>query len=168
MHGGTVEARSGGVDRGSEFIVRLPIVVGLLKEPGVAQNQFVGGRAIRRILVVDDNENAAHMLAMLLKALGNDVRAAYDGLTALETAAQFQPDVVLLDIGMPKMDGYETARRMRREPWGKEMVLAALTGWGQETDKRRTREAGFDHHFVKPVEPNILQSFLAECEANTP
>jgi CheY-like chemotaxis protein len=83
-----------------------------------------------------------------------------------ELAAKFQPDVVLLDLGMLRLDGYETARRMRGEPWGKSMILAALTGWGQEQDKRRTREAGFDHHFIKPVEPAILQRFLAECETN--
>jgi CheY-like chemotaxis protein len=166
MHGGTVEARSDGPDRGSEFVVRLPIVLGLLKEPSESNGQSIAGRAKRRILVVDDNKNAAQMLGMLLKALGNDVRTVFDGLAALEMAAQFRPDVVLLDIGMPKLDGYETARRIRREPWGKNMILAALTGWGQEEDKRRTREAGFDHHFVKPVEPTILQRFLAECEAS--
>jgi CheY-like chemotaxis protein/anti-sigma regulatory factor (Ser/Thr protein kinase) len=167
MHGGTVEARSDGPDRGSEFVVRLPIVLGLLKEPSESNGQSIAGRAKRRILVVDDNKNAAQMLGMLLKALGNDVRTVFDGLAALEMAAQFRPDVVLLDIGMPKLDGYETARRIRREPWGKNMILAALTGWGQEEDKRRTREAGFDHHFVKPVEPTILQRFLAECETST-
>jgi len=168
MHGGSVEARSDGPDRGSEFIVRLPIVLGLLREPSESNGQSVASRAKRRILVVDDNENAAQMLGMLLKALGNDVRTVFDGLAALETAAHFRPDVVLLDIGMPKLDGYETARRIRQEPWGKYMVLAALTGWGQEEDKRRTREAGFDHHFVKPVEPAILQRFLAECETSAP
>jgi PAS domain S-box-containing protein len=165
MHGGTVEARSDGPDRGSEFIVRLPIVLGPLRESSDANGEGVASAGRRRILVVDDNENAAQMLGMLLKALGNEVRTAFDGLAALEMAAQFRPDVVLLDIGMPKLDGYETARRMRQEPWGRTMILAALTGWGQEEDKRRTREAGFDHHFVKPVEPAILQKFLAECEA---
>jgi PAS domain S-box-containing protein len=166
MHGGAVEARSDGPDRGSEFIVRLPIVLGLLREAGESNGEDVAAAAKRRILIVDDNENAAQMLGMLLKALGNDVRTVYDGLAALELAAKFQPDVVLLDIGMPKLDGYETARRIRRAPWGKRMILAALTGWGQEQDKRRTREAGFDHHFVKPVEPAVLQRFLAECETN--
>jgi CheY-like chemotaxis protein len=112
--------------------------------------------------VADDNENAARILAMLLTALGNDVRLAYDGQAALELAAEFRPDVVLLDLGMPKLDGYETARRLREEPWGKAMVLAALTGWGQEEDKRRTKEAGFNHHFVKPVEARVLQQLLAD------
>jgi PAS domain S-box-containing protein len=166
MHNGTVEARSEGPERGSEFIVRLPIVTGLLREPSESNGQSRAEMPKRRILVVDDNENAAQMLGMLLKALGNDVRTVFDGHSALELAEKFRPDVVLLDIGMPKLDGYETARLIRREPWGKTMILAALTGWGQEEDKRRTREAGFDHHFVKPVEPAILQRFLAECEAN--
>jgi CheY-like chemotaxis protein len=136
----------------------------LLSEPVT----LIGGARFeldkRRILVVDDNETAANVLAMLLKALGNEVRTAFDGLTAIDLAEQFRPDIVLLDIGMPKLNGYETARRIRAQPWGRDMVLAALTGWGQEEDKRRTREAGFDHHFVKPVEPDVLQKLLAEHE----
>jgi CheY-like chemotaxis protein len=92
------------------------------------------------------------------------VRTACDGTAALELAEEFRPDVLLLDIGMPKLDGFEVARRIRQQPWGRQIVLAALTGWGQEEDKRRTRAAGFDHHFVKPVEPAVLQRFLAECE----
>lgn len=87
-------------------------------------------------------------------------------LQALTSIRPFRPDVMLLDIGMPKVDGYETARRIREQPWGRQMVLAALTGWGQKEDKRRTRAAGFHHHFVKPVEPGILQKFLAECESS--
>ncbi|MEX2308934.1 MAG: PAS domain S-box protein [Pirellulales bacterium] len=167
MHGGTVEARSDGPDRGSEFIVRLPVVLGLLKETNNLDGQKIAATSKRRILVVDDNENAAQMLGMLLKALGNDVRMVFDGLSAIKLAAEFRPDVVLLDIGMPQIDGYETARLIRQEPWGSTLVLAALTGWGQEDDKRRTREAGFDHHFVKPVEPAVLQKFLADCKAAT-
>ena len=164
MHGGSVEVRSAGPDQGSEFTVRLPAVVGLLSEPVQTNGGASFAADKRRILVVDDNETAANVLAMLLKALGNDVRTAFDGLTAIDLAEQFRPDIVLLDIGMPKLNGYETARRIRQQPWGKEMVLAALTGWGQEEDKRRTREAGFDHHFVKPVEPDVLQKLLAEHE----
>src|SRR5262249_4123698 len=118
----------------------------------------------RRILVVDDNENAAQVLGMLLVALGNEVQVASDGLRAIAIAERFRPDVVLLDIGMPKMNGYETARYIRQQPWGQEMVLAALTGWGQEEDKRRTRAAGIDHHFVKPLDADVLQKFLAECD----
>jgi CheY-like chemotaxis protein len=146
--------------------VRLPVVVGLLEQSRVDDGEGAAASGKRRIMVVDDNENAARMLRMLLEALGNDVRTACDGTTALELAEEFRPDVLLLDIGMPKLDGFEVARRIRQQPWGRQIVLAALTGWGQEEDKRRTRAAGFDHHFVKPVEPAVLQRFLAECEAN--
>jgi PAS domain S-box-containing protein len=164
MHGGSVEAHSDGLNEGSEFIVRLPAVVGLLREPPPKDGSGRPAGAKRRILVVDDNENAAKVLGMLLTALGNDVRTAFDGFTAIELAESFLPEIILLDIGMPKLNGYETARRIREQPWGKNMVLAALTGWGQEEDKRRTREAGFDHHFVKPLEPATLQKLLAEYE----
>jgi PAS domain S-box-containing protein len=164
MHGGSVEAHSDGLNQGSEFIVRLPAVVGLLSEPPSKDGSGRPAGAKRRILVVDDNENAAKVLGMLLTALGNDVRTAFDGFTAIELAESFLPEIILLDIGMPKLNGYETARRIREQPWGKNMVLAALTGWGQEEDKRRTREAGFDHHFVKPLEPATLQKLLAEYE----
>jgi PAS domain S-box-containing protein len=164
MHGGSVEAHSDGLNHGSEFIVRLPAVVGLLSEPPSRDGSGRATGAKRRILVVDDNENAAKVLGMLLTALGNDVRTAFDGFTAIELAESFLPEIILLDIGMPKLNGYETARRIREQPWGKSMVLAALTGWGQEEDKRRTREAGFDHHFVKPLEPATLQKLLADYE----
>jgi CheY-like chemotaxis protein len=166
MHGGTVEARSDGPDHGSEFIVRLPVVVGLLRDSHPTHGEGRPDSGKRRVLVVDDNENAAHILGLLLKALGNDVRTAFDGLSAIEVAEQFRPDIVLLDLGMPKLNGYETARRIRDQPWGKNMVLAALTGWGQEDDKRRTRDAGFDHHFVKPIEPAVLQKLLTEFESS--
>jgi PAS domain S-box-containing protein len=162
LHGGTVEVRSGGLDQGSEFIVRLPIVVGLVQEVHQRHGDSIPISGKRRVLVVDDNENAANVLAMFLKALGSDVRTAYDGLAALELAEEFRPEIILLDIGMPKLNGYDTAQRIRQQPWGTGVVLAALTGWGQEEDKRRTREAGFDHHYVKPVEPSILQRLLAE------
>lgn len=164
MHGGSVEAHSDGLNQGSEFIVRLPVVVGLLSEPLSTDGSGRTAATKRRILVVDDNENAAKVLGMLLTALGNDVRTAFDGFTAIDLAESFLPEIILLDIGMPKLNGYETARRIRERPWGKNMVLAALTGWGQEEDKRRTREVGFDHHFVKPLEPATLQKLLAEYE----
>jgi PAS domain S-box-containing protein len=164
MHGGTVTARSDGANRGSEFVVRLPVVEELLSQLHETNGEHVAAPGQRRIMVVDDNQNAAEVMGMLLKALGNDVRTVFSGLEAIEVAERFRPDLILLDIGMPKMNGYETARRLRDQPWGKEIVLAALTGWGQEEDKRRTREAGFNHHFVKPVDMNVLQRFLAECE----
>jgi two-component system CheB/CheR fusion protein len=163
MHGGAVEARSEGTGKGSAFVVRLPVVVGLLNPPHDSEGDGPATRGKRRILVVDDNETAAKMLGMLLEALGNEVRTAFDGLAALDMAGEFRPDIVLLDIGMPKIDGYEVARRFRQESWGQQVVLAALTGWGQEEDKRRARAAGFDHHFVKPIEPAVLQRFLVEC-----
>jgi CheY-like chemotaxis protein len=165
MHGGTVIARSEGSGRGSEFVVSLPVVIRPLVAEHETNPHAVAVAGSRRIAVVDDNENAAQMLSMLLKALGHEVRTAFDGLGALKLAEEFRPDVVLLDIGMPKLDGYETARRIRQQPWGQKMVLAALTGWGQDEDKRRTRAAGFDHHLVKPVEPSLLQRFLSECAA---
>lgn len=113
-----------------------------------------------RVLVVDDNQAAAKMLSMVLKTLGNEARIARDGLEALDAAAEFRPDIVLMDIGMPRLNGYEAARRMRRQPWGENLTLVALTGWGQEEDKQRTKEAGFDHHLVKPVEPGVLRKLL--------
>jgi CheY-like chemotaxis protein len=115
----------------------------------------------RRVLVVDDNRDAADSLAMMLSLAGHETRTAYDGLEAVQAAAGFRPDVVLLDIGMPKMNGYEAARHLRSQSWGKGMALIALTGWGQEDDKRRALEAGFDHHLTKPVEAAALEKLLA-------
>lgn len=162
MHGGSVEAHSAGEGQGSEFIVRLPVVVGSLRDGDGGNGHQFSTTGKRRVLVVDDNEQAGKVLGMLLKALGNEVRTAYDGLAAFEMAAEFRPDVILMDIGMPKLNGFETARRIREQPWGTKVVLAALTGWGRDEDRRRSKEAGFDYHFVKPVEPATLQKLLAE------
>ena len=117
-----------------------------------------------RILVVDDNRDAASILAMLLKIMGNHVRTAHDGEEAVQAAGEFRPHVVLLDIGLPKMNGYEAARAIRQEPWGKNMILIAVTGWGQDEDKRKSEEAGFDRHMVKPVDPQVLMKLLAELD----
>ena len=106
--------------------------------------------------------DAANTLATMLQIMGHEVRAAYDGLEAVALAAAFRPDVILLDIGMPKLNGYDTCRRIREQPWGQGMVIVALTGWGQDEDKRRSQEAGFDHHLVKPVEPEALRRLLAQ------
>jgi two-component system CheB/CheR fusion protein len=114
------------------------------------------------VLVVDDNHDAADSLAMMLKLSGQEVRTAYSGAAALETAQAQRPDMIFLDIGMPGMDGYEVARRVRQQPGLEGVSLIALTGWGQEEDRRRTREAGFNHHLVKPVEPGVLSSILAD------
>ncbi|MFO0847587.1 MAG: PAS domain-containing protein [Gemmataceae bacterium] len=168
MHGGTVEARSGGPGLGSEFVVRLPVVV-----PDAAAGRGAEGPAgpvngvRRRILVVDDNRDSAESLAMMLTLMGNDTRTAHDGLEAVESAPAFGPDVILMDIGMPRLNGFDTARRIRSEPWGRGVVLVALTGWGQEEDRRRSQEAGFDHHLTKPVDPARLEKLLAELRANT-
>jgi PAS domain S-box-containing protein len=163
LHGGKVEARSGGIGRGSEFVVRLPIVdVPIPREPAeTAEGRTLSSARKRRVLVVDDNRDAADTLAMMLAIMGHETRTSYDGLEAVQAAADFRPGVVLLDIGLPKMNGYEAARHLRQQPWGKGMVLIALTGWGQEEDKRRALEAGFDHHLTKPVEAGVLERLLA-------
>ena len=162
LHGGTVAARSDGPGRGSEFTIRLPMPAddgrqtsGEAETPSAPSPHPAG----LRVLVVDDNRDAADSLAMLLKLKGHDVRVTYDGTAAL-TAASFQPDLVFLDLGMPGMDGYEVARRLRQLPEGQRCLLAALTGWGQEEDRRRTREVGFDRHLVKPVDPAELSALL--------
>lgn len=122
----------------------------------------------RRFLVVDDNQDSVKSLAMLLELTGNETRTAYDGLEAVEAAAAFRPDVILLDIGLPKLNGYEAARRIREQPWGKKVVLVALTGWGQDEDRQRSREAGFNGHVVKPVDHAALMKLLAESQSTPP
>jgi CheY-like chemotaxis protein len=168
MHGGGVEARSEGSGRGSEFIVRLPVVMSVVREPGPDRDgRPVGTGARHRILVADDNRDSAESLAMMLRVMGHEVRAAHNGLEAVELAASYRPEVVLLDIGMPKLNGYDAARQIRQQPWGKNMMLIALTGWGQEEDRRRSQEAGFDQHLVKPVEPVSLEKLLGSIQAPT-
>jgi PAS domain S-box-containing protein len=164
LHGGTVEAFSEGVGRGSEFSVRLPVLADKPKPAQPPESGGKGGKATagRRILLVDDNRDSADSLAMLLRLTGNEVHTAYDGVDGVETAARVRPDVVVLDIGMPKLNGYDACRRIRNEPWGTDMLLIALTGWGQEEDRRRTVEAGFDAHVVKPVDPDAILKLLAE------
>jgi CheY-like chemotaxis protein len=116
----------------------------------------------RRVLVVDDNHDAAESLAALLAIAGHETELAHDGIEALETAAAFRPDVVFLDIGLPALDGHETARRIRQQPWGKAMVLIALTGWGQAEDRRKSRDAGFNHHLVKPADPAVVAELVSK------
>jgi PAS domain S-box-containing protein len=166
MHGGSVEARSDGPGQGSEFLVRLPMVLAPMvpaKPKPSTTSAKVTSR--RRILIVDDNRDTATSLATVLMILGHQTQVAFDGLEALEAARDFQPDVVLLDIGMPKLNGHETARRLRQEPWGHEIVLVAVTGWGQDDDRQRSQEAGFNFHLVKPVDPAALEQILAEVPA---
>ena len=161
MHAGTVEARSEGAGRGSEFIVRLPLVAAVQAAQQKREKEKTSLASQYRVLVVDDNHDGAETLGMMLGIMGNEIQLAHDGLAAVEAAEQFRPDVVLLDIGMPVLDGYEACRRIRAQDWGRSMVLIALTGWGQDGDRRRTREAGFDHHLVKPVEAATLMSVFA-------
>jgi len=162
MHGGRLELHSDGIQRGSEFLVRLPFEARLGSATVPIAEAEPQPTAARRILIVDDNQDSAEMFAALLTAWGHQTRVAFDGPAALTAAEQLQPDVVLLDLGMPHMDGYETARRLRTQPWGRQAVLVAVTGWGLESDLERTRQAGFEHHLVKPVAPVRLRSVIAE------
>ncbi len=168
LHDGTVEAHSDGLGQGCEFVVRLPLVA-----EGGGGGQSSGDTALasepptppgNRLLVVDDNRDAADSLATLLRLHGHEVRVAHSGQAALEVTQAFNPDLIFLDIGMPGMDGYEVARRVRATPGLEGVVLAALTGWGQQEDRRRTAEAGFDHHLVKPPDPKVVEGVLAELK----
>lgn len=166
MHEGSIHVHSDGPNQGSEFQVRLPI---LLDPADESREQIYSSESAtaldrRRVLVVDDNMAAADMLRLVLKMLGHEVRLAGDGQEAIDVAAEFRPDVILMDIGMPKMNGYEAARHIRQQPWGQKMTLIALTGWGQDEDKERSQEAGFDRHLVKPAEPLVLQRLLSAVE----
>jgi PAS domain S-box-containing protein len=164
MHGGTVEAHSDGPGKGSEFVVRLPLLAAGAEAPADADGPRLRPTPRHRVLVVDDNRDSADSLATLLRLVGNDVRTAYDGRQALEVAAQYRPEMVLLDIGLPVMNGYEVARQLRTEPAYGHPVLTALTGYSSEEDRRRSLAAGFDHHMVKPVDFAALQEVLASLE----
>jgi signal transduction histidine kinase len=172
MHGGTVAAHSAGPSNGSEFVVKLPLYV-------TAEQETTGGESMDgvsthanglakkgcRILLADDNRDALDSLATLLQCDGHEVYTAADGAEAFELASECRPDVMLLDIGMPKLDGYEVARRIREQPWGNATVLIALTGWGQDEDRRRSREVGFNSHMVKPLDIDALSTLLAHLPA---
>ncbi len=159
LHGGTLAARSEGLGKGSEFTVRLPLAGATLAEGETGAPRGRGTQS-RRILLADDNTDFANSLAAVLTSRGHDVRVAHDGAEALATAARFTPDFAFLDIGMPKVHGYEVARRLRELPATAECVLVAVTGWGQEDDRSRAREAGFDRHLVKPVNPEDIDIIL--------
>jgi PAS domain S-box-containing protein len=163
MHGGAIAARSEGLGRGSEFAIRLPFVEAPeRRDDATPLGEHATPRSAPscRVLIADDNHDAADTLAMLLEMNGNDVRTAYDGQDALRAAEEHRPDVILLDIGMPGMNGYDVARRLRERHETRGAVLVAMTGWGQEKDRRRSREAGFDHHLVKPVDLDALDALL--------
>lgn len=172
MHGGSVTAHSDGPGRGSEFVIRLPLLMGdqiapddqQLNALSTLEQSMMNSEATptqRRILVADDNNDALESLATLLQLSGHEVYTAANGAVALESAEQHRPEVALLDIGMPKLDGYEVARRIRAQPWGARITLVALTGWGQDSDRRRSQEAGFDSHLVKPLDLDKLTDLLA-------
>jgi signal transduction histidine kinase/CheY-like chemotaxis protein len=168
MHGGSVTAQSEGVGKGSEFIARLPIAERRQPARVVSNEQQMKARDPGyRILIADDNRDAADSLSMMLRLMGNEVRTVQDGAEAIKEAATFRPDVALLDIGMPRVNGYEVARSIRNQRWGASMRLVALTGWGQDEDKRRAIEAGFDQHFTKPVNPESLERLIKELQASS-
>ena len=162
MHGGSVTAHSDGPGGGSTFVVRLPVPIALASSiaervADVGSHPPSGGR---KVLVVDDNDDAAVSLSLLLGSLGYETRTAGDGEAALRAAEEFRPDAMLLDIGLPRLNGYEVARALRATPWGREITLIAVTGWGQAEDRQRTMEVGFDEHLVKPVDPDALLARL--------
>lgn len=176
LHEGTLQVRSAGVGQGAEFIVRLPIVAsGSTAESGpgkvspAAVDATPGAATTRaRVLVVDDSSDAVETMAKLLRLSGHQVRTAFDGEDAVVAAAEFHPDVVLLDIGLPRIDGYEACRRIRRDTLGEPPVMIAVTGWGQEADRRRSREVGFDHHLTKPVDFSEIERLMAPRETAHP
>jgi len=163
MHGGRIDVASSGLGAGCEFFVRLP---GLLVSPPTAEPESqdaVGGRALARyrILIADDNVDALQALAQLLTLWGHDVQTALDGAEAVEAAIRFKPEVAVIDLGMPRVNGYDVARQIREQPWGKKVLLVAATGWAKEEDRRRSKQAGFDVHLAKPVEPSALLELLS-------
>jgi PAS domain S-box-containing protein len=168
LHGGSVEARSDGPGRGSEFTVRLPLGIAR-QEPADAQAEAeaLSPDAGLKILVVDDNRDAADTCAMLLEASGHHVQTAYTGRQALELARVFRPHAMLLDIGLPDMDGYRLAQQVRATPWGRAAVLVAVTGWGQEQDRQRAVAAGFDQHLVKPISADTVEALLQSLARGT-
>ena len=169
LHGGTVSAFSGGLGKGSQFTVRLPALQAhrqVAPEPQTPAATVTEKHC--RILVVDDNQDSADSLGMLLQMLGHEVKTANDGETALAAAEEFRPDVAILDIGLPKVNGYDLAKQIRGQPWARSIVLVALTGWGQEQHRRRSAESGFNHHLTKPVELEMLQEILAAADSSLP
>jgi len=162
LHGGQVEARSEGLGKGSAFAVRLPVAVDPSRPlaPGV-EDEPAATKSSLRVLIVDDNRDGTDSLAEMLRMMGNDTRTAYDGQQGVAVAGEYRPDVILLDIGLPLLNGYEACRLIRQQPWGQGVLLIAVTGWGQDEDRRRSHDAGFDHHMVKPVDAQALMSMIA-------
>jgi CheY-like chemotaxis protein len=163
LHGGRVEAKSEGIGQGSEFTVHLPLIAESPPETLSlrAGDGGTGESAKRRVLIADDARDSADSLAVILAMKGHEAHTAYDGEEAMEAAARLRPQVIILDIRMPKRNGFEACRWIREQPWGRAVTLIALSGWGTEEDRRRTEEAGFDHHLVKPVAPEVLFALVA-------
>ncbi len=161
LHGGSIDAKSDGQDHGSQFLVRLPVLPSAASEEIEYDAIVTGAPVPRRILVVDDNSDAAESMATLLEMMGNETRIARDGLEAVVTAEAFRPDIIFMDIGMPRLDGHEACRRIREQPWGRDMTIVALTGWGQADDKLRAEGAGFNLLMVKPVDPATFETMLS-------
>jgi CheY-like chemotaxis protein len=164
MHGGTVAAQSAGSGLGSMFTVNLPLIVRSTEPASAPFRLDALENSGRRILVVDDNRDGADSLAMMLRLMRNQVETAYDGLAAIDAAEKFRPNVILMDVGMPKLSGLEAAKRIRERDWGQNLIIIALTGWGQEDDRIRSREAGCDGHLVKPVDAKELGCYLNELK----
>jgi CheY-like chemotaxis protein len=164
LHGGRIEARSEGLGKGSEFIVSLPrslVADAPVQKPGPASTDRAP-QIPRRVLIADDNRDGAKTLGMFLELGGHEVHIAHTSEEAFALAARVRPEIAVLDIGMPDFNGYELAKRIRREAWGNDMMLIALTGWGQESDKRLSYAAGFDHHLTKPVDPSQLGAMFTK------
>ena len=165
LHGGRIEVRSAGRGKGTEFVIRLPAIAAGPARPAAPRRADPEPSVGCRVLIADDNHDAAVSLSMLLQSMGHDTRVVHDGIEALEEGELFRPDVVLLDIGMPRLDGYETARRMAGRPWAATTRIVAVTGWGQEADRQRAKDAGFYRHLVKPVDLDALREVMSDaCE----
>jgi PAS domain S-box-containing protein len=167
MHGGNIEVSSEGLGKGSEFIVRIPLARRSQEESTAPADVLPAAEqpvSQRRILIADDNRDVVETFEVMLQTLGYEVQTALDGFEALEKAEQFQPHAIVLDIGMPKLDGYETAKRIRQRPWGQDVVLVAVTGWGNENDKLKSADAGFNMHLVKPIDATTLLQYLNKTE----
>jgi len=166
LHGGSVDVRSEGPGRGTEFTVRIPALPASAEHENVIaapEDVITHAPRSRRILIVDDNVDHAESLSMLLSVDGHDVHAVHDGLEALEAAERLRPEIVLLDLGLPRLDGFDTCRRLREQPWGKSLLLVAITGWGQDVDRLKSSEAGFDHHLVKPIDSRALAGLVNDA-----
>jgi CheY-like chemotaxis protein len=160
-HGGSVVASSPGAGEGSEFVVRLPISTAIAPAEKISAQPLTRQTPTRRILIVDDNVDAATTISALLKAWGHVVQVAYNGSSVIEIVRNFRPEIILLDIGLPGMSGYDVAKQLLAEPFLPPVIIAALTGYGQDSDRQRSLDAGFDYHLTKPPDPGLLESLLA-------